>query len=348
MVNTRSGASSTPHGGGQPEDAVSSNSPGGAQRRSAGTIVDAFHDTAIRAQEGDLKTFGGTNQNLPVCARYQNPQRTPFTEWFHENFIPNVLVPMSRRKSRKLQPHEEYDYLHQYLDKSDTQIMYAARKASLTQEIHLQSQIIDDVRPDNIPDITDEQLATWRYNKATAHEYKMLIHELSELTPKPIMKVALEEMVRDGLAVNPSTFEDRYRSVADRISSTVQWSELNLQFFLKLVHPWLNTSNLGTKKIRDTMDELSAVLYSETDQLEPIRKRVETVEKTTMSMELAFRELANRSQTLHGTTVDPVLLSIGLGLPASADGSLPNTDVAPPKTKPASEGSHTQRAARHL
>ena len=96
MVNTRSGASSTPHGGGQPEDAVSSNSPGGAQRRSAGTIVDAFHDTAIRAQEGDLKTFGGTNQNLPVCARYQNPQRTPFTEWFHENFIPNVLVPMCK------------------------------------------------------------------------------------------------------------------------------------------------------------------------------------------------------------------------------------------------------------
>ena len=300
--------------------------------------MDAFHDTAIRAQEGDLKTFGGTNQNLPVCARYQNPQRTPFTEWFHENFTPNVLVPMSRRKSRKLQPHEEYDYLHQYLDKSDTQIMYAARKASMTQDAHLQSLLVDDIRPDNRPDISDEELATWRYNKATAHEYRMLIHELSELTPKPIMKVALEEMVRDGLAVNPSTFEDRYRSVADRISSTVQWSELNLQFFLKLVHPWLNTSNLGTKKIRDTMDELSTVLYSETDQLEPIRKRVEAAEKTTMNMELAFRELANRSQTLHGTTVDPVLLNIGLGLPASADGSLPSTDLAPPKTKPASEG----------
>ena len=282
MVNTRSGASSALRGGAQAEDAASSITPGEAQRRSAGTIVDAFHDTAIRAQEGDLKTFGGTNQNLPVCARYQNPQRTPFTESFHENFTPNVLVPMSRRKSRKFQPHEEYEYLHQYLDKSDTQITYAARKASMTQEIHLQTQIIDDVRPDNVPDITDEQLATWRYNKATAHEYKMLIHELSDLTPKPIMKVALEEMVRDGLAVNPRTFEDRYRSVADRISSTVQWSELNLQFFLKLVHPCSNTSNLGTKKIRDTMDELGAALYSETDQLEPIRKRVETVEKTTM------------------------------------------------------------------
>ena len=320
------------------EDAASSNTPGGFPRQSAGTIVDAFHDTAVRAQEGDLKTFGGTNQNLPVCARYQNPQRTPFTEWFYENFTPNVLVPMSRRKSRRLQPHEEYDYLHQYLDKSDTQIMYAARKASLTQELHLQSLIVDDIRPNTMPDITNEELATWRYNQATAHEYRMLIYELGELTPKPIMKVALEEMVRDGLAVNPSTFEDRYRSVAERISASVQWTELNLQFFLKLVHPWLNTSNLGTKKIRDTMEELGAVLYSETDQLEPIRKKVETEEKTTMNMELAFRELANRSQTLHGTTVDPVLLSIGLGLPASADGSLPNTDVAPPKTRPASDG----------